>query len=193
MAHRSAPPAFPPGARPAAFLDRDGTIIEDPGYLDDPDEVQLIPDAASAIRRLNEAGWLVIVVTNQSGIARGYYTESDYQAVRARVDELLSRQGARIDAHYHCPHHPSVSACDCRKPGVKHYLDAIGTYGIDPSRSWCVGDKLGDLLPGTRIGAHGLLVLTGEGEGYRIEAEMAGFEAVRDLAGAVSRMLGAGS
>ena len=190
MAERPVPPHLP-GARPAAFLDRDGTIIEDPGYLDDPDQVQLIPDAASAIRRLNEAGWAVIVVTNQSGIARGYYTEADYQAVRARVDELLSRQGARIDAHYHCPHHPSVAPCDCRKPALKHYLDAIGRFGIDAGRSWCVGDKLGDLIPATRLGGHALLVRTGEGEGYRIEAELAGFEAVPDLAAAVSRMLGA--
>lgn len=192
MANRYAPPAFLPGARPAAFLDRDGTIIEDPGFLDDPEQVQLIPDAASAIRRLNEAGWAVIVVTNQSGIARGYYTEADYLAVRARVDELLSRQGARVDAHYHCPHHPTVSACDCRKPGVKHYLEAIGRFGIAPERSWCVGDKLGDLLPATKLGGHGLLVLTGQGEGYRKDAEVAGFEAVRDLAAGVSRMLGGG-
>ena len=181
------------GPRPVAFLDRDGTIIEDPGYLDDPEQVQLVPDSASAIRRLNEAGWVVIVVTNQSGIARGYYTEADYQAVRARVDELLAARGARVDAHYHCPHHPSVSTCDCRKPGLKHYLDAIGTYGLDAERSWCVGDRLSDLLPATRLGGHALLVRTGEGEANRIEAEMAGFESVPDLAAAVSRMLGGGT
>jgi D-glycero-D-manno-heptose 1,7-bisphosphate phosphatase len=184
------PPVLPlPGARPAAFLDRDGTIIEDPGFLDDPDQVQLIPDAASAIRRLNEAGWAVVVITNQSGIARGYFTEADYEAVQARVDELLSRQGARIDAHYHCPHHPSISSCECRKPGLKHYLHAIGRFGIDPAKSWCVGDRLSDVTPAVRLGAHGLLVRTGEGDAHRIEAEMAGFEAVPDLAAAVSRML----
>jgi D-glycero-D-manno-heptose 1,7-bisphosphate phosphatase len=191
MANRARPDPYLPGARPAAFLDRDGTIIEDPGYLDDPEQVQLIPDAASAIRRLNEAGWAVIVVTNQSGIARGYYTEADYQAVRARVDELLADQGAKIDAHYHCPHHPSVAPCDCRKPALKHYLDAAGRFGIDLERSWCVGDRLSDLTPATRLGSHALLVLTGEGEANRVEAEMAGFEARRDLAGAVTAMLGA--
>lgn len=189
MANRQRPQTYAPGARPAAFLDRDGTIIEDPGYLDDPEQVQLIPDAASAIRRLNEAGWAVVVVTNQSGIARGYYTEADYQAVRARVDELLADQGAKIDAHYHCPHHPSVAPCDCRKPALKHYLDAAGRFGIDLERSWCVGDRLSDLTPATRLGSHALLVLTGEGEANRVEAEMAGFEAVGDLAGAVSRMI----
>jgi len=189
MAERQAP-AYRPGARPAAFLDRDGTIIEAPGCLDAPEQVHLLPDAASAIRRLNEAGWAVVVITNQSGIARGYYTEADYQAVRARVDELLSRQGARVDAHYHGPHHPSVAPCDCRKPALKHYLDAIGRFGIDAERSWCVGDKVSDLTPATRLGGHALLVRTGEGEGYRIEAEMAGFEAVPDLAAAVTRMLG---
>ena len=188
MATRS-PASFPAGKRPAAFLDRDGTIIEDPGYLDDPDQVVLIPHAASAIRRLNEAGWAVIVVTKQSGIARGSFTEADYQGVRARVDELLADQGARVDAHYHCPHHPSVSPCDCRKPGLKHYLDAIGTFGIDPERSWCVGDRLSDVTPAIRLGAHGLLVRTGEGDGSRFDAEMEGFEVVPDLAAAVSRML----
>ena len=192
MAERQVP-AYRPGARPAAFLDRDGTIIEDPGYLDDPEQVHLLPDAASAIRRLNEAGWAVVVITNQSGIARGYYTEADYERVRARVDELLVNQGARIDAHYHCPHHPSVAPCDCRKPALKHYLDAIGRFGNDAERSWCVGDKLSDLTPATRLGGHALLVRTGEGEGYRIEAEMAGFEAVPDLAAAVTRMLGSTS
>lgn len=178
--------------RPVAFLDRDGTIIEDPGYLDDPGQVHLIPDSASAIRRLNEAGWVVIVVTNQSGIARGYYTEADYQQVRARVDELLAARGARVDAHYHCPHAPDDPACDCRKPKLKHYLDALGTYGLDAGRSWCVGDRVSDLLAAQRLGGHALLVRTGEGEENRIEAELAGFEAVPDLAAAVSRMLTGG-
>ena len=191
MAQRAGVPPLP-GARPAAFLDRDGTIIEDPGYLDHPEQVQLIPDSASAIRRLNEAGWVVVVITNQSGIARGYYTEADYEAVRAHVDELLSRQGARVDAHYHCPHHPSVSACDCRKPGLKHFLHAIGRLGIDPAKSWCVGDKVGDVTPAIRLGAHGLLVRTGEGVANRVEAELAGFGSVPDLAAAVSRMLPGG-
>lgn len=175
--------------RPAAFLDRDGTIIEDPGYLDDREQVQLLPDAASAIRRLNEAGWVVVVVTNQSGIGRGFYTEADYQGVRDRVNELLADQGARVDAHYHCPHVPEDPACDCRKPKLKHYLDAIGTFGIDAKRSWCVGDRPTDLQAAKRLGGHALLVLTGEGEANRVEAEMEGFEAVRDLAAAVSRML----
>jgi D-glycero-D-manno-heptose 1,7-bisphosphate phosphatase len=182
-------PLHLPGARPAAFLDRDGTIIEDPGFLDDPEQVQLIPHAASAIRRLNEAGWAVVVVTNQSGIARGFYTEEDYEAVRLRVDELLSRQGARIDAHYHCPHHPSVAPCDCRKPALQHYLHAIGRFGIDPEKSWCVGDKTSDVLPAIRLGAHGLLVRTGQGEANRVAGKEAGFESVADLAAAVTRML----
>ncbi len=183
-------PIHLPGARPAAFLDRDGTIIEDPGFLDDPEQVHLVPHAASAIRRLNEAGWAVVVITNQSGIARGFYTEADYQAVRARVDELLLNQGARIDATYHCPHHPSVAPCDCRKPGLKYYLEAIGRFGIDAERSWFVGDKLSDLEPAKRLGGHGLLVRTGQGEGHRIEAEEAGFGSVANLAAAVTRMLG---
>ncbi len=192
MAERAAASERLPGVRPAAFLDRDGTIIVDPGYLDDPEQVRLIPDSASAIRRLNEAGWAVVVVTNQSGIARGYFTEADYDAVRAQVDELLSRQGARVDAHYHCPHYPAISACECRKPGLQHYLHALGRFGIDPAKSWCVGDRLSDVLPAVRLGAHGLLVRTGEGEASRIEAELAGFASVPDLAAAVTRMLSVG-
>lgn len=182
-------PEYLPGSRPAAFLDRDGTIIEDPGYLDDPEQVQLIPHAASAIRRLNEAGWTVVVITNQSGIARGYYTEADYEAVRAKVDDLLTQQGARIDAHYHCPHHPSVAPCDCRKPALKLYLDAIGRFGIDAEKSWCVGDKTTDVIPAIRLGAHGLLVRTGQGEANSVAGKEAGFESVPDLAAAVTRML----
>lgn len=147
-------------SRPAAFLDRDGTIIRDTEYLRDPEQVELLPGAAAAIRRLNEAGWPVIVVTNQSGIARGLLTEQDYERVRMRVDKLISLEGAMIDASYHCPHHPDHSgSCACRKPGTKLYTDAAEAHALDTSRSWYVGDRLRDVSPADHFGGRSILLL----------------------------------
>ena len=147
-------------SRPAAFLDRDGTIIRDTEYLRDPDQVELLPGAASAIRRLNEAGWPVIVVTNQSGIARGLLTEQDYERVRMRVDKLIGAEGAKIDASYHCPHHPDITGpCECRKPGVKLYRDAAEAHDLDTKRSWYVGDRLRDVAPGDHFGGRSVMLL----------------------------------
>jgi D-glycero-D-manno-heptose 1,7-bisphosphate phosphatase len=146
--------------KPAAFLDRDGTIIRDTEYLRDPDQVELLPGAARAIRRLNDAGMPVIVVTNQSGIARGLLTEQDYERVRMRVDKLIAAEGARIDASYHCPHHPDFSgACECRKPGIKLYSDAVRDHELDPAGSWFVGDRLRDVSPGDHFGGRTVLLL----------------------------------
>jgi histidinol-phosphate phosphatase family protein len=147
--------------RPAVFLDRDGTIIRDTEYLRDPDQVQLLPGAAKAIRRLNDAGLPVIVVTNQSGIARGLLTEQDYERVRMRVDKLIADEaGARIDATYRCPHHPDFTGpCDCRKPGTKLYRDAAAEHGLDTARSWYVGDRMRDVAPGDHFGGRSVLLL----------------------------------
>lgn len=176
--------------RPAAFLDRDGTIIEDTGFVRRPEEVRLIPGSAEAIRRLNLAGWAVVVVTNQSGIARGLLTEADYRAVAARLDELLVTAGARIDASYMCPHHPEVTGpCECRKPGLANYRLAIDEFGLDPSRSIFVGDRLTDLEPTRTLGGRGFLVLTGEGEGAKRDAARQGFGVVANLGEAVGLAL----
>lgn len=173
--------------RPAAFLDRDGTIIRDTGFIRDPDQVSLLEGTADAILRLNAAGWIVIVVTNQSGIARGHLTEADYRAVAARLEHLLDTQGARIDATYMCPHHPEVTGpCECRKPGLKHYLAAAERFGIDFTRSIFVGDRLSDVEPAIALGGKGVLVLTGEGRTANAEAETAGFATARDLKAAVA-------
>lgn len=144
----------------AAFLDRDGTIIRDTEYLRDPEQVELLPGAARAIRRLNDAGIPVIVVTNQSGIARGLLTEQDYERVRMRVDKLIAAEGARIDASYHCPHHPDFSGpCECRKPGIKLYSDAARDHALDPAASWFVGDRIRDVSPGDHFGGRTVLLL----------------------------------
>src|SRR3990167_3306185 len=145
-------------------MDRDGTIVEDLGFLKDPDQVRLLPRAAAAIRRLQAAGWRGVVVTNQSGIARGLVTETEYQAGDRRMRGLLETEGAKIDASYHCPHFPEITGpCECRKPGIGHYRTAAARFGIEFRDSVWVGDRITDLLPGTALGGRGVLVLTGEG------------------------------
>jgi D-glycero-D-manno-heptose 1,7-bisphosphate phosphatase len=149
----------PPAARRAAFLDRDGTLIDDVSYIADPAHVRLRPGASRAVRRLNDAGWLAIIVTNQSGIARGILTEDDYHRVQARMAELLGAEGARIDASYFCPHLPEITGpCECRKPGVALYERAAAEHDIDLRRSAYVGDRLRDVQPARRFGGLGVLV-----------------------------------
>ncbi len=133
-------------ASPAVFLDRDGTIIEDAGYVHEPGKVKLLPGAAQGIRQLNEHGFLVVVVSNQSGIGRGLYTVADYTAVQRRLTELLEAHGAHLDGAYFCPHHPRFTGpCECRKPEVKLFRDAAQALDIDFTRSWWVGDRLSDV------------------------------------------------
>lgn len=176
--------------RAAAFLDRDGTIVHDPGFLRDPDAVQLLEGAAGAIRRLNEAGWLVVTISNQSGIARGLYTTADYHAVQRRLEALLAERHARIDASFFCPHHPEVTGpCACRKPGTKLFEDARRALGIDFARSWFVGDRPSDVAPARALGGHGLLVLTGQGPTHRGAAETLDIPEAADLEAAVEAIL----
>ena len=173
--------------RRAVFLDRDGTIIEDVGYLRDPGDARLLPGAAAAIRRLNEHGFLVIVATNQSGIARGILSRYEYQQTERRVDALLQAEGAHLDAHYFCPHLPELTGpCDCRKPGVLLYRQAAEQFDIDLPASWWVGDRVRDVLPAETFGAAGILVHS------RSEAEDENsrrFAHARDLRGAVDLIL----
>ena len=178
--------------RAAVFLDRDGTIIEERNYLGDPDGVTLLPGAADGIIHLNEAGLPVIVVTNQSGIGRGYFDERDYQAVAARLHELLRAQGARVDASYHCPHGPDESPpCDCRKPGAGLFERAAREHGLDLARSYFVGDRLRDVVPGVRAGGLGFLVGPGQVDDHG-KAVPEGVQRVHSLQEAVSRLLATG-
>jgi len=145
--------------RPALFLDRDGTIIRDTGYLRDPDAVKLMPGAATALRVANRLHWPVIVITNQSGLARGLIKPAEYDAVRKRTGALLAEFGARIDAEYFCPHHPDFSGpCDCRKPGIALYEQAIRDHAIDAARSGFIGDRWRDVAPALHFGGRGILV-----------------------------------
>ena len=183
-------PAVDPRSRPAVFLDRDGTIIEDVAYLRDPEKARLLPGAASAIRRLNEQGLLAIVVTNQSGIARGLLSRNEYQLTERRVDELLAAEGAKLDAHYFCPHLPELTGpCDCRKPGALLYRQAAEQFHIDLGASWWVGDRLRDVLPARAFGARGILVLSGDGRAGAQDERAHSFAQAKDLPAAVDLIL----
>lgn len=183
-------------ARPAAFLDRDGTIIHDAEYLGDPDRVVLLDGAAEAVRRLNVAGMPVVVVTNQSGIARGLLTAADYGRVEARLDAMLAAAGAHVDVTMMCPHHPDFTGpCDCRKPGVLLYTQAAARLGLDLATSVYVGDRWRDVAPAVRFGGRGFLLRTGaatEDDFARASAEPA-IAVVDSLAVAVERLLATGT
>ena len=176
--------------RPAVFLDRDGTMISERGYVADPDGIELIPGTLEALRELRVAGFGLITVTNQSGIARGYYTEDDYHAVAARFDELLTTAGTPVDETRYCPHHPDVTGpCSCRKPGTGMYVEAAADHGLDLRASYYVGDKLKDVLPALELSGQGILVRTGYGREHEPNLPD-GIWVVDDLQAAVERICG---
>ena len=145
--------------RPALFCDRDGTLIRDAHYLRDPAAVTLLPGAAAMLRAFAAAGWALVVVTNQAGIARGLITAAEYDAVRARLDELLAAEGVRLDATYHCPHHPDFTGpCACRKPGTALHEAARDALGLDLAGSVWVGDRWHDIAPARGFGGRGILL-----------------------------------
>jgi D,D-heptose 1,7-bisphosphate phosphatase len=154
---------------PAIFIDRDGSINEDIGYVSRPSELVVYPWAAEAIRLVNQSGMKAIVITNQSGIARGLYTEETLHEIHERLREELAHEGARIDAFYYCPHHPRIGGkryrqtCVCRKPQPGMLLRAAREHSIDVSLSYVIGDKSSDMNTATNAGAKGVLVLTGYG------------------------------
>lgn len=156
-------------SRPAVFLDRDGTIIEDVGYLESLHQISWFPWSVEAIRALNRAGLPVVVITNQSGVARGRFTESLVQETHRALDLRLAAGSARIDAYYYCPHHPEgavaeyARACDCRKPGRGLVDVAVRDLSLDPTRSFVVGDRWLDIGMAHAIGGRGILVRTGVG------------------------------
>ncbi len=172
----------------AAFLDRDGVINEEVDYLHEVDKAVLIPGVAAAIREIRERGLKVIVVTNQAGIAKGLYSEAELHAVNRRIAELLAAEGAIWDAIYFCPHHPSHSdGCECRKPAPGMLLRAIREFGIDPARSFMVGDRMTDLEAGRAAGcARTYLVRTGYGPKTIAAEDTSSVTVVDDLAAAAA-------
>jgi D-glycero-D-manno-heptose 1,7-bisphosphate phosphatase len=155
----------------AVFIDRDGTISEEVGYINHPSRFRVFPYTAAAIKHLNDHGWLAIVVTNQAGVARGYFNEAMIETVHAEMNREIEQQGARLDAVYYCAHHPSVGDppyrfdCDCRKPKPGLIRRAVEDFDIDLSASWMVGDRYSDIELAKNAGVHSMLVLSGYGLG----------------------------
>jgi histidinol-phosphate phosphatase family protein len=153
----------------AVFLDRDGTLIEEVGYLDRLERLQLFPWSIDAIRLLNRAGFTVVVVSNQAGVARGFFAEPFVLEVQGEIDARVRAAGGRIDGWYYCPHHPDAPLaryrcqCECRKPRPGMIRQAEADLGIDPSRSYVIGDRWLDVQLARNVGARGILVRTGYG------------------------------
>jgi len=184
--------------RPAVFLDRDGVVIEESHYLGDVTRVRLVPGAGEAIAALNRAGWVVVIVTNQSGVARGLFTVESVGEVHSHLSESLRGYGARIDDYRFCPHHPEAELaeyrvdCECRKPKAGMLLSAARELGVDPARSWMIGDRVTDLEAGATAGCRTALVRTGYGA--QVNAAELDREALRldliaaDLSDAVEKL-----
>lgn len=155
----------------AVFIDRDGTISEEVGYINHRSRFRVFPYAAAAIKHLNDNGWLAIVVTNQAGVARGYFDEAMIKTVHSEMNRELEQQGAKLDAVYYCAHHPSVGEppyrfdCDCRKPKPGLIMRAAHDFEIDLSASWMVGDRYSDVELAKNAGVHSMFVLSGYGRG----------------------------
>ena len=178
--------------RPAVFLDRDGTLIAEVGYLGDPDGVALLPGVPDALRRLREAGYALVLVSNQAGVARGYFTEEDVLAVNGRLEEMLADEGLRLDGWEYCTHHPEVTGpCDCRKPAPGMLHRAARELDLDLARSWIVGDHPSDVEAGHRAGGRGILVLSGHTHEHDDELPkgVPGVPVVPDLAAATDVIL----
>ncbi len=157
----------------AVFLDRDGTVNEEVDFLNSPRDLHLIPRSAEAIRRANDLGLRVFIVTNQSGVARGLLSEAELLEVHRVLIERLMEQNARVDGIYYCPHHPSEGIdgfrrdCDCRKPNTGMIDRAVREFQIDPAKSYVIGDRTVDVGMAKNAGAHAILVLTGYGRAER--------------------------
>ena len=155
----------------AVFIDRDGTMSEEVGYVNHSSRFRLFPYTATAIKHLNESGWLAIVVTNQAGVARGYFSEDMIETVHAQMTKDVTANGGRIDAIYYCAHHPSVGeppyrvACDCRKPQPGLINRAAEQFDVDLSSSWMIGDRYSDVELARNAGVKSMFVLSGYGRG----------------------------
>ena len=181
--------------RPALFMDRDGTVSEEVGYVNHPSRFRVFPYSAEAIKLLSENGWLAILVTNQAGVARGYFSEDVIVQVHEQLRRDLEKAAAKLDAIYYCAHHPSVGEppyrldCDCRKPKTGLIDRAAADFEIDLERSWMVGDRYGDIELARNAGLHSAFVLSGYGRGeweyqrgvWKLEPEVVG-ETLLDVA-----------
>ena len=173
------------------MLDRDGTVMEDAHYIKSPEQVRLLPGAAGAIKRLNDAKIPVIVVTNQSGIGRGIFTVKDYEAVRAQFESLLRDEGAHVDASYYCPHLPTdPPSCNCRKPATLMFEQAIDDFKLNPGRVAYIGDRWRDVVASKKLGGRGIMIESTETTSEdRQRTRQDGIETATSLPEAVSMLL----
>jgi D-glycero-D-manno-heptose 1,7-bisphosphate phosphatase len=148
---------------PAVFLDRDGTINREVHHLSDPEQLELLPGAGEGLRELCRAGWRLVIISNQSPIGRGMFTEDRLREIHSRLTEMLAAEGVQIAGWYWCPHAP-WEGCSCRKPAPGMFLRARDEMGVILEKSWMVGDRLADLQAGLRAGTRTILVATGYGE-----------------------------
>lgn len=167
------------GGRIGVFLDRDGTLNNEASYIRTPDELQLIAGAGTAVHRLNERGLITCVISNQSGVARGYLSERDLVPIHSKLERELARCGGRVDRIYYCPHHPTEGippyniVCDCRKPKTGMLQQGADEFGLDIERSFVIGDSVVDMQAGIALNARAVLVLTGYGVTAREQCRLA--------------------
>lgn len=177
-------------SRPAVFLDRDGTLNQDTGYLSSPSDVVLIDGVPDALARLETAGYARVIVTNQSGIGRGLIAPLDFDAVQAELTRQLTLGGAAVEASFHCPHLPDAG-CACRKPGTALHREAAARLDLELASSWCVGDRISDVTAAAGFGGRAILVLTGHGGQHAQAAGDLGIPVAADLRAAVELILAA--
>jgi D-glycero-D-manno-heptose 1,7-bisphosphate phosphatase len=178
----------------AVFVDRDGTINREVNYLSSPEQLELLPGTVEGLRRLRAAGFKLVVVTNQAGVARGYFGEDDVHCIHRRLEEMLATGGAGVDAFYYCPHHPDGKGdyrklCPNRKPGTGMFQRAAADLGIDLAHSFIVGDNVTDLIPGGPLGCRTVLVRTGYGQSMLDKGALSGLSVshvAADLLGAAN-------
>lgn len=176
------------GKRPAAFIDRDGTLIEEVNFLSRVEDLSIFPFTAKALSMLKDRGFYIVVLTNQSGIGRSIYTEADMHRIH---EEMQERLNGAIDAFFFCPHLPNAG-CDCRKPGLKMIKDAQERFEIDLGRSWMIGDKDLDVETGRNAGISSALVLTGYGRTHRGQLQAEPNVVGEDLLDAVTKIINLG-
>jgi D-glycero-D-manno-heptose 1,7-bisphosphate phosphatase len=172
----------------AVFLDRDGVLMEDSNYVGQLERVVIIPAAVAALQRLQAAGYRLLVVTNQSGVGRGYFTHEHVAQVHAHLDEQFAKAGVKIDRYYVCPHHPDDN-CACRKPSPKSLRDAAQEFHLDLALSYMVGDRASDIQAGRNAGVRTILVLTGAGQQTVAEGKATPDHVAQDLSAAADLIL----
>jgi D-glycero-D-manno-heptose 1,7-bisphosphate phosphatase len=174
-------------AKRFVLIDRDGTLVLEKQYLSNPDQLELIPGAARALYQLQNAGWGICLVTNQSGIGRGYFDASHLDRVHQRLAEMLARLDVKLDGIYVCPHGPN-DECNCRKPLPGMILQAIAAHGFNPRQAWVIGDKEVDVDLARAVGAKSVLVRTGYGKQYELDTKAD--LVADDLAAGIEMILG---